>query len=490
MKEFKKEYRQVLKSTGLFAGSQIVIAIIGLLRSKVIALWLGTTGFGIFSLLNTPIQLIASITGLGLTTSAVRDIALAKNSNDSQQVGRSYAILNKWTWLSGLLGVIFTIIVSPTLSHWSFGNYQHTFTFLYLSIVLLLIALSNAQLAYLRGTRHISASINSSILGPFLGLSLSIPLYYFLRERGIGIAILASAFVTLFSTSIFFRKVSVPRVEISWKQALVEGKGMVRLGIVMALGGLISQLVAYLIILVIRTLGDMNEVGLYNAGYSLTTQYVGLIFSSILVDYFPRLSAVNDDNLKLKNVANQQGEITILLLSPFLLFFILTLPFIIKILFSSDFLEVVTFARFMAFGMFFRALSWIISFIPGAKGDNKMFLIFEILSSVIYFLLSYLGYLFWGLMGLGIAFLIQYIIYWAVIYIISNRRYNYSIGRAFFRIIVVQLFFISTGVFSIYYYSGYYNCIPILVFFISLYYSLNELNKRTNIIQFFKKMKK
>lgn len=489
MKESKAEYKEVFKSTGLFAGSQIIIVIIGLLRSKIIALWLGTTGFGIFSLLNAPIQLISSITGLGLTSSAVRDIALAKEKKDNTKVSKAYAILSKWTLLSGGLGVVVATILSPLLSYWSFGNYEYTLVFVYLSITLLLTAFNNAQLAYLRGMRFIPASINSSILGAFLGLLLSIPLYYFLGENGIGIAILVTAVATLFATNLFFKKVSSPKVTISWNEAFVQGKDMVKLGVVMALGGLISQLVAYLIVLVIRTLGNMDEVGLYNAGYSLTTQYAGLIFSAILMDYFPRLSAVSNDNSKLKDVANQQGEITILLLSPFLLFFILVLPFAVKILFSTEFLSVVTLARFMALGMFFRALSWIISFIPGAKGDNKMFLFFEIFSCTIYFILSYFGYRFGGLTGVGIAFLIQYIVYWLVIYVIANSRYKYSIGKSFFKIIFTQSVLISFSVFFLYYPNNY-NWISILLLFISLYYSFIELNKRINITAFLKKYKK
>ena len=78
----KEGYKTAFKATALFGGVQVITILVSILKSKVVALWLGTTGFGIMSLFNSATSLIYSITNLGLQDSAVRDIAYAKGQNN------------------------------------------------------------------------------------------------------------------------------------------------------------------------------------------------------------------------------------------------------------------------------------------------------------------------------------------------------------------------------------------------------------------------
>ena len=78
----KKGYQTTFKATSLFGGVQVVTILIGIFKSKLVAVWLGTTGFGIMGLFNTSISLISSITNLGLQSSAVREIATVSAEND------------------------------------------------------------------------------------------------------------------------------------------------------------------------------------------------------------------------------------------------------------------------------------------------------------------------------------------------------------------------------------------------------------------------
>ena len=66
--EIKKEqegYQTAFKATALFGGVQVINILVSILKSKIVALWLGTTGFGIMSLFNSATSLIYSITNLG-----------------------------------------------------------------------------------------------------------------------------------------------------------------------------------------------------------------------------------------------------------------------------------------------------------------------------------------------------------------------------------------------------------------------------------------
>lgn len=83
----KESYKQILKATSVFGGVQIFKIVIDLLKSKIIALFLGPEGVGMFSLFQNPVQLISQLTGLGINTSAIRDVAQSRE--DEIELGKT-----------------------------------------------------------------------------------------------------------------------------------------------------------------------------------------------------------------------------------------------------------------------------------------------------------------------------------------------------------------------------------------------------------------
>ncbi len=102
----RSSYRQIFKATSLFGGVQVFQILAGIVRTKFVAVLLGTTGVGIMGLLNSPLQLILAVTGLGITFSAVRDISEAYGNNDTKKIDQTVTTLRRWSWFAGIFGVI------------------------------------------------------------------------------------------------------------------------------------------------------------------------------------------------------------------------------------------------------------------------------------------------------------------------------------------------------------------------------------------------
>jgi len=68
-------------------------------------------------------------------------------------------------------------------------------------------------------------------------------------------------------------------------------------------------------------LGGVAQVGLYNAGFMIINTYVGLVFTAMATDYYPRLAGVANDVSKTNTTINQQIEIAIIILAPILTIF-------------------------------------------------------------------------------------------------------------------------------------------------------------------------
>ena len=75
--------------------------------------------------------------------------------------------------------------------------------------------------------------------------------------------------------------------------------------------------------------GTYSDVGYYRAGYTLMAAYAGMAFVALEADYYPRLSSVNHDTIRLNQTINQQIDVCVLLITPFLILFILTMPIVV-----------------------------------------------------------------------------------------------------------------------------------------------------------------
>src|ERR1700722_3505913 len=70
-------YGQILTSSALVGGSSALNIVVGIVRTKAIAILLGPAGFGLFGLYGSIANLTQSICGMGINSSGVRQIAEA-----------------------------------------------------------------------------------------------------------------------------------------------------------------------------------------------------------------------------------------------------------------------------------------------------------------------------------------------------------------------------------------------------------------------------
>ena len=68
-------YSHILKYTGIFGGVQGLNILVGVVRNKFAALFLGPSGMGLLSLFNSTVNLISSATNLGIPTTGVKMVS-------------------------------------------------------------------------------------------------------------------------------------------------------------------------------------------------------------------------------------------------------------------------------------------------------------------------------------------------------------------------------------------------------------------------------
>jgi O-antigen/teichoic acid export membrane protein len=475
-------YKSIFKATSIFGGVQVFNILITLIRGKAVAILIGTAGMGLNGLFLAGLNLIKSISSLGIAESAVRDISKAHATQDAAQISKTFTVFRRWIWITAVLGILFTIGFSPLLSHFSFKSYTHTTDYIWLSITLIFGALTGGIYTLLRGTRQIKYLAQANIYGGIIGLLVSLHIFYFYGIKGVVPAIIITAFAN-YLISLYFRKhIHFAPTIIDWKETLELGKPMVKLGISLTLINLLAAFVAFVLSAYISQSGSLSDVGLYNAGLAIVDGYVGMVFTAMATDYFPRLSAVIGDDSKWKQLVNEQAELVLIILGIVLVLLISTTPLLIRILLSKEFLSAQGFIFWAVLSIPFKGLVWVLGFVLLAKGDNKLFLIVEVTSNMLLLGFNLLFYKIYGINGLGISILISYSIFIIVMLTILKQKYAFIFSNDVFILLTKGMISLSLCLISIYclgYPKAYFA--ESIVVIITISYCMFELNKRMNI---------
>ncbi|MEP0265662.1 O-antigen translocase [Dokdonia sp.] len=435
MKEDKQSYQHVMKATSLFGGVQVIRILITIIRSKVMAQLLGPEGVGISNLLTRPLQLITTATQLGLDKSAVKEISSQYNKEEGDPY-RMIAILKRLVWITAIIGAVCMVLLSPVLSRFTFDSDAYMLTFVWLGLAVLFNQLAMSNFAVLQGLRKLEFLAKANVYGAFAGLVVTIPLYYFLKLDGILPAIIAtSGFIFLFAY-LFARRAVQTHVSVTNAIVLSEGKPMIKLGMALSFSSIIGLVVAYLILVYIRSKGGETEAGFYAAGMVILNTYVGLIFNAMSTDYYPRLAAICDDLQQIVKAVFEQAFIAILVITPIVIGFIAFAPLVITILYSGEFEPTVSLVRWGIVGMVFKAVSWSMGYVIIAKGDSKLFMKTSLGFNSVLLLLNVIGYHYLGLEGVGISLLVYYIIHFIVVRIITFYRYGFKMQSGFYSIFI------------------------------------------------------
>jgi len=435
----------------------------------------------LIAIFNSAVDFLSKTTNLGLSFSAVRNMSELFDSGDEERIQHFVKVVRGWCLLTALLGVLVCVMVGPLLSSYSFAWGDHTLHFVLLAPAIGMMAITGGETAILKGARRLKPLAMIQVVTVFLGLLLSVPIYYFYGESGIVPVIVLIALLTMLVTIRYSYKF-YPLCIKGAKGILGEGMDMVRLGVAFALAGIIGSGAEMLTRSYLNVVGDLGEVGLYNAGFMLTMTYGGMVFSAMETDYFPRLSAIGDDKVMRNETVNRQSEVTLLIISPMLVAMIVGLPVLVPLLFRSDFLPIVSMVQVVLLSFYLRAIYLPIGYITLARGDSWQYLCLETSYFIVMVILVILGYQHWGLLGTGIALALANVFDIVVTYIYASIRYGYRMSMSVLRYLGLQ-FPLGLAVYLLTFIdnSFIYWTIGILLSFVSAGISISILRQKSSL---------
>jgi PST family polysaccharide transporter len=330
----------------------------------------------------------------------------------------------------GALTVILLVVFRDPVSSLLLGGAQHSAALLLLPLaVALLLAVElgvSLLTAYHRtGTVAVWAALNA-----VLGSAASVAVLLVLGTRGIPLAIVAGALMGWVVAATLQRGVAggLRSVRTGPGRVTEAGRHLIAFGAPYTASQLVGAGVILLIpALTLATVGR-PQVGYYQAAFAIANNYIGFLAAAMSADYYPRVSAAREAPRMLK-VVNEQHTLVMILGLPVILLALAAAPYMVPLIYTPAFAPATPVLNWMLLADMFMFSGWTLSFLILARGGGLAYFGVELFWGVAHLATAWLGLRWYGVVGVGVSWLVTSIAYLVVVYCVAWRRWRLSVSR-------------------------------------------------------------
>lgn len=384
----------------------------GLVSIKIMAVVLGPSGTGLFSLIRQAVITFASL-GSGGQTALIQGVA----SKDGKERD-SYIRTTFWLFLLGAcFSVVLIELFAPKIAALVFGKNEASLVQL-IRWIALPVFLLHAYIylkSILNGFRAIGRLAIVEMLGPLFTLALVYPVCIFVGE-GYALAFIwmLSAAQLLMITASFFiiyknRWLSVLFVR---TETMVDRADF---SYFFSIAGttFLTAMVGTSTLSAVRTMivsdGGLYQAGLFDLAWSLSGSYVMLLLASFGTYYTPTLNQAVG-KIERATLVRRVLRLSTFLMIPMIVTVVVFKPLLVRMLYTSEYMASLEMVRWMLIGDYLKITSWILAVPVIVNGDMKIYFWTEIFWYVGFLALSAIAIFYFGdLQGIGMAFILLYL---------------------------------------------------------------------------------
>jgi len=391
---------------------------IGLITSKLLAIFIGSSGMAVVGNFRNFMSGLESVSTLGFTNGIVKYIA----ENDKQK--NSKLIATVFILLIFVISILsFGLFFSS--NYWNtkiFGsNFQFQIIFKILAIILPLYAISLVLLAIINGLGKFKSVIYINTIGNIIGLFTSAILLFHYKVLGALLSLVIAPSILFFVCSYYLFK-EINFIEIvkfkNFDSQII--KNLSQFSLMTLVSAIISPFVSIAIRNNIISNYGIEQAGFWETITRISSYYLLFITSILGIYYLPKL-AVSKNNLETKTIFWDYYKtlIPIFMIGLICIYFLRF--FIIKMLFTPEFVPVTSLFFWQLIGDLLKVCSWILAFNLLAKKHTLSYILIEIFSLFITYTSSIYFLQLFKLEGVVIAHCFTYLIYLIVLSIYFRK---------------------------------------------------------------------
>jgi len=452
-----ESYRRILKSSSLIGGASVINILIGLIRTKAVAVLLGPAGLGFISLYTSLIAAAGTVASMGIGTVGTRQIAEATAQDDINALVKVRRAMFWGALLLACFGALVVFSFKDLLAVKVLGGIEHSQSVGWLSLGVALSVAGASQGALIQGMRRIGDMARLSVYGSILNTLLGVAILWKWGIQGLTAYVLVGPLISFLLGHWYVSRLpKLTQHPVTIQEIAYQWQILLQLGIPFMGAGVMGTLVQLWIRIEVGNTLGAEALGHFQASWVISMQYISFVLGAMGADYYPRLTGVIKDHKAATLLVNEQTEIALLLSTPVFIAMIGLTPWVVKLLYSAEFMPATDILRWQILGDVLKVASWPLGFVILASGAGKTFFWTE---SLVLILMGGLIAVFASSLGLqitGIAFLACYITYLPLVYFLAKRSINFRWTKQN-KVFLVSVFSICTitALICKYYYWGF-----------------------------------
>ena len=421
------ELVRAVSKSGTGAGVSLVLNAVAV---KVIAVVLGPSGIGLFSLLRQTQQTAVVLGTMNGQTALVQGLASRpREMRAAFFSGAFWAVV-----VASVIAVLVIVGLAPWLSPWLLGvgggDLSATLRWLWLPILTgivlaLLTAILNSQRAMgqLSVVQVAAAGTTAVLAYPAAAMVRAGHPIAFIGLMGLsGVMALVVAF-RVCARNQWLLRISSPRGQWEHARAFLSTAAVL---LVTGLAGSGAQLGVRAIVAAKLGLG---AVGIFDVAWTLSMTYVMLVLTSLGSYYLPTLSKVSDKQ-EMGKVIESFLHLGLAILIPVIGTMIAIKPLVVGVLYSPSFVPALLAIRWMLIGDFVKVTSFVLAMPMLAYRDMRFYFVAEVLwNSTFVTFAAAAVYVSGSVEGIAIGFVVCYLLHLCFAVWYCRSRHGYTPSR-------------------------------------------------------------
>lgn len=410
----------LIKTSALNAISVVVrmIAMLGI--NKVLAIYVGPTGYAIVGQFYNAVQMITNFASGAINVGVVK--YTAEHADNQEYQTKIWKTSGTIALIGSVLASIIIALFHKNLSVFFLKDESLSGVFLWFAASLTLFVFNTLLLAILNGKKEVKSFVTANIAGSILSLIFTIWLTRNYQLYGALIGLGTFQAVAFFIT--LFLCLKKPWFQLKDLVGECDKDLAIKLSkyTLMSLTTAVCVPISHMLIrnYLGKTLG-WDSAGYWEAMWKLSAAYLMVVTTTLSVYYLPRIS-------ELKTAAEIKNEIwscfkLIVPFSMFCSFMIYILKdHLITILFTPDFVAMKSLFFWQMIGDTVKIASWILAFVFLGKGMTKFYIISEVIFTFLFYGLILILTPYFKLESTAIAHAINYVGYFIFVYFALRTR--------------------------------------------------------------------
>lgn len=435
---------RLAKSSFYTFSASITVILLTTITSIIVTRLLGKENMGLLTILINLQAIVMIFATFGIPPATVKFLAeyniTDKNILD-KLISTSFIIIFIFAIVSGSIYFLSANFISNEFYH-----EQVLFNLILISaLTVILLSLLTFINSAMQGIQKIKLMSKLTILNSIVSIPIVLFFVFTYGLIGAAIAALISTIINLIITFSYIRQVLKDKnIQLTLYFDNKIAKKLFNIGLPTLLSGLMVAPAFLFANTTLALKSGFADVGLFGAAYTISSTLM-FIPNAIAIPLIPMISELHASNIdEMSRLVSRIYRLVGLIVLPFSVVIGLFSKNIILLLYGQQFYEAWQILFLMTIGVYLMALNSVIGNVLSGTGKmwegfglNLIWLIFFIGGS--YYLIK-----FFGLRGLGFAYIISYMIHTFNVYIFINKKLNIRIEKFFGQHVIGAIIFILT----------------------------------------------